>query len=340
MACSTSSSTTFRPHMISHLRILRRNHQPLLRLQFAMDGDDRGYRSARDLDVSIDTDPGLIPADMAARLATSLEMLLLQGLEDPACPLASLPIMPQAMREQVLGLAAGKTVALPEGTTLAGLCAAQAEKTPDAIALMYGEQQLSFATIHEQAARLARRLASHGVRPGVMVGIALPRTPAMVIAVLAVHKAGGAYLALDPSYPAERIRFIVADAAAPVILTNATLAPLFADSGARLLLETEPDDVEAEMCRSCRRAALAISLTCSIPPVRRPSKGGRHRASQSDQPDHLGPLDRLGRGVARPAVFDFAQFRSFGLRDVPAARPWRLHRIGGESADAPVGPAA
>ena len=49
------------------------------------------------------------------------------------------------MREQVLGFAAGKTVALPEGTTLAGLCAAQAEKTPDAIALMYGEQQLSFA---------------------------------------------------------------------------------------------------------------------------------------------------------------------------------------------------
>lgn len=200
----------------------------------------------RDLDVSIDTDPGLIPADMAARLATSLEMLLLKGLEDPACPLASLPIMPQTMRERVLRFAAGKTVTSPEGTTLAGLCAAQAEKTPDAFALMYGEQQLSFAAIHEQAARLARRLAFHGVRPGVVVGIALPRTPAMVIAVLAVHKAGGAYLALDPSYPAERIRFIVADAAAPVILTHTTLAPLFAESGARLLLETELDNIDAE----------------------------------------------------------------------------------------------
>jgi amino acid adenylation domain-containing protein len=63
-----------------------------------------------------------------------------------------------------------------------------------------------------------------------------------VVAVLAVHKAGGAYLALDPSYPAERIRFIVADAAAPVIITNAALAAVFADSGARLLFETESTD--------------------------------------------------------------------------------------------------
>jgi amino acid adenylation domain-containing protein len=203
--------------------------------------------STRDLDVSIDTDPGLIPAEMAARLATSLEILLLRGFEDPACPLASLPIMPEAIREQVLGFAAGETVSLPEGTTLATLCAAQAERTPDAIALIFDEQQLSFATLHEQAARLARRLAAHGVRPGVVVGIALPRSPAMVIAVLAVHKAGGAYLALDPSYPVERIRFIVTDAAAPVILTNAALAPVFADSGARLLLETDPETTDTEI---------------------------------------------------------------------------------------------
>ena len=93
--------------------------------------------------------------------------------------------------------------------------------------------------------RLARRLAAFGVGPGVIVGIALPRSPTLVVAVLAVHKAGGAYLALDPSYPAERIRFIVADAAAPVILTNAALAPAFADSGARLLFDAEPAGIEA-----------------------------------------------------------------------------------------------
>jgi amino acid adenylation domain-containing protein len=201
----------------------------------------------RDLDVSIDTDPGLINAEMAARLASCVETLLMRGMEDPACPVARLPIMREETRVQLLGFAAGETVALPEEATLTTLCAAWAERTPDAVALISGEQQLSFATLHDQAVRLARRLTALGVGPGVVVGIALPRTPTLVIAVLAVHKAGGAYLALDPSYPAERIRFIVADAAAPVILTNTTLAPFFADSGARLLFDTEPAGVETGM---------------------------------------------------------------------------------------------
>src|SRR5262249_31721250 len=105
---------------------------------------------------------------------------------------------------------------------------------------LIGEQeQLSFATLHERADLLARRLAALGVRPGIVVGIALPREPTLVIAVLAVHKAGGAYLPLDPSYPPERIKFMVADSAAPVIVTTAELAPSFSDSGAQLLLDTE-----------------------------------------------------------------------------------------------------
>jgi non-ribosomal peptide synthetase component F len=180
-------------------------------------------------------------------LAACLEILLRQGMDDLACPLASLPIMSKATRDRVLGLASGEIVALPKEATLATLCAAQAARTPDAIALIYGEQQLSFVTLHDQAARLARRLKALGVRPGVVVGIALPREPALVVAVMAVHKAGGAYLALDPAYPAERIRFIVSDSAAPVILTNAALAPSFAHSGARLLLEDEPGVTENGM---------------------------------------------------------------------------------------------
>ena len=203
--------------------------------------------SGRDVDVTIDSDPGLISADLAGQLASCVETLLLQGLDDPDCPLGSLPILQEATRAQISDFAAGETVALPVGATLATLCAAQAERTPNAIALICGEQQLTFATLHEQAARLARRLAALGVRPGVVVGIALPRTPSLLVAVLAVHKAGGAYLALDPSYPAERIRFIVADAAAPVIVTTATLAPIFADSGARLLLDAEPETAETGM---------------------------------------------------------------------------------------------
>jgi amino acid adenylation domain-containing protein len=203
--------------------------------------------SPRDVTVTVDTDSGLISADMAAQLASCFETLLLHGLDDPACPLGLLPIMPEAARAKVLNFVAGETVALPGGTTLATLCATQAERTPDAIALICGQQQLSFAMLHSQATRLARRLAAVGVRPGVVVGIALPRTPNLIVAVLAIHKAGGAYLPLDPSYPAERIRFIVTDAAAPVIVTNSTLSPVFAGSGARLVFDAESAGIETGM---------------------------------------------------------------------------------------------
>jgi amino acid adenylation domain-containing protein len=197
-----------------------------------------------DLAVTVDTDPGLISPEMAVRLASALEILLVRGMENRACKLASLPIMSDAERTQVRTFAAGKTTALPEDATLATLCTAQAERTPEAVALCFREEQLSYATLHRRAARLARRLAAAGVRPGVVVGIALPRDPGLVAAVLAVHKAGGAYLPLDPLYPADRIRFIVADAAAPIIITNTVLAAVFADSGARLLFDTETEPVD------------------------------------------------------------------------------------------------
>ena len=233
----------------------------------------------RDLAVTVDFDPGLIPADMATRLAFGMETLLLRGLDEPACPLASLPVMSEVTRDQVLALAAGKTVAVPEYETVVSLCAAQAERTPNAAALIFSEGQLSFAALHDQAARLARRLAALGVRPGVVVGIALPRTPALVVAVLAVHKAGGAYLALDPAYPAERIRFIVADSAAPVIVTNAALAPTFADSGARLVLDTEPagDGIEMAELVPAGPGDLAYVLYTSGSTGRPKAAGIEHR---------------------------------------------------------------
>jgi enterobactin synthetase component F len=233
----------------------------------------------RDIDVVIDTDPGLVSADTAAQLATAVQTLLLNGLQDPTCSLASLPIMPDATKRQLFDFRDGETVTVPQAATLATLCAAQAQRTPDAIALIHGESQLSFATLHSQAERLAARLTALGVRPGVIVGMALPRTPLLVIAVLAVHKAGGAYLALDPAYPAERIRFMVADAAAPLILTDAQLAPLFADCGAQLVVDADSTDVPMTPVQSspARPDDLAYVLYTSGSTGRPKAVGIEHR---------------------------------------------------------------
>jgi amino acid adenylation domain-containing protein len=200
----------------------------------------------RDLDVAIDTDPGLINSETAARLATCLETLLLQGLEEPHRPVAQLPIMPEAARQELRAFGSGRTVNLAEGETLASLFRAQAQRQPEAVALICGEEELTFGVLEARAARLARRLSGIGVAPGVIVGIALPRTASLLVAVIAVHQAGGAYLPLDPSYPSERLRYIVADSAVPVILTTADVAPLFADSGARVLQDIEAADAGIE----------------------------------------------------------------------------------------------
>ena len=182
---------------------------------------------------------------------------------------------------------------------------------------------------------MARRLAAMGVGPGVVVGIALPRTPSLIIAVLAVHKAGGAYLALDPSYPAERIRFIVADAAAPVILTNATLAPVFADSGARLVFDTETAGVDTGIAEpiSAHPDDLAYVLYTSGSTGRPKAVGIEHR--------NLINLILWGRSIVSDAElggmlfstslnFDLSAFEMF----LPLAFGGCIDH-GGESARAP-----
>jgi enterobactin synthetase component F len=233
----------------------------------------------RDLEVTVDSDPGLISTERAATLAACLQTLFRRGLEDPTSSLGSLPIMEQHAEHEVLRLAAGETVKLPQDATLATLCAAQAERTPDKIAVTYGHHHLSFSMLHAQATILAQRLVAIGVRPGMIVGVALPRTPSLIIAVLAIHKAGAAYLALDPSYPAERIRFIMADSAVTIIVTEASLEAVFADSGARLLFDTELAGGKAELVKpvAARPDDLAYVLYTSGSTGRPKAVGIEHR---------------------------------------------------------------
>ncbi|HYE40489.1 MAG TPA: condensation domain-containing protein, partial [Ramlibacter sp.] len=96
----------------------------------------------------------------------------------------------------------------------------QVRRTPEAIALVYGNQQLSYAELNRRANRLAHRLIELGVGPEVRVGLALERSVEMVVALLAVLKAGGAYVPLDPDYPAERLQWMVQDSGIALLLTQ------------------------------------------------------------------------------------------------------------------------
>jgi amino acid adenylation domain-containing protein len=113
------------------------------------------------------------------------------------------------------------TTDVPEaGRTLTRLLTEQAARTPDATALVFDGETLTYRALHERANRLAHLLTDRGVGPGVLTGVCVDRSLDLVIALLGVLKAGGAYVPLDPDYPADRLAFMVTDSAAPVVLTQ------------------------------------------------------------------------------------------------------------------------
>ncbi|MFB9569689.1 amino acid adenylation domain-containing protein, partial [Saccharopolyspora hordei] len=126
--------------------------------------------------------------------------------------------------------------------TLAELVERSARRVPDAVAVRFGAEELTYRALNERANRLAHRLIASGVRPGDVVALALPRTPELVVSLLAVVKSGAAYLPVDPDYPAERIAFMLADSAPALLLTTDETEPRVPGSAARVLLVDESAD--------------------------------------------------------------------------------------------------
>ena len=109
------------------------------------------------------------------------------------------------------------------GATLPELFAAQVARTPEADAVVFEDERLSYGELDARSSRLAHHLRALGVGPEVVVGLCIERSLAMLVGLLGILKAGGAYLPLDPDYPPERLAFMLADAGAPVLLTRAAL---------------------------------------------------------------------------------------------------------------------
>jgi nonribosomal peptide synthetase DhbF len=119
--------------------------------------------------------------------------------------------------------------------TLPELFAAQAAGSPDAVAVVFEHEELSYRALDARANQLAHHLRALGVGPEVVVGLCLVRSPDMIVALLAILKAGGAYLPLDPDYPAERLAFMLHDAAARVLLTHSAFEGKLPTDGVRVV---------------------------------------------------------------------------------------------------------
>ncbi|MBW8849077.1 MAG: amino acid adenylation domain-containing protein, partial [Burkholderiales bacterium] len=139
---------------------------------------------------------------------------------DEQASVARLPLLSADERLQLLHGFNDTAAPFPAERCIHDLFEAQVERTPEAIALVFEDDSLSYAELNAQANRLAHHLIARGVRPGDFVAIALPRGIEMVVALLATLKAGGAYVPLDPDYPAERLAFMLADSAPRVLVTQ------------------------------------------------------------------------------------------------------------------------
>ncbi|MBT2336868.1 AMP-binding protein, partial [Variovorax paradoxus] len=122
----------------------------------------------------------------------------------------------------------------------------RARKQPDATALLFADESLSFAELNRRANRLAHRLIALGVGPEVLVGIAMERSVEMVMAILGVLKAGGAYVPMDPEYPAERLAYMVQDSGIELLLTQRSLVDCVPDCRALTVLEVDATDLGGE----------------------------------------------------------------------------------------------
>lgn len=158
--------------------------------------------------------------------------VLLEGIcNNPEQLVGDLPFLPHADRHRLLETWNDNARDYPRDTCIHELFEAQVLRTPNDIALVFNEQELSYAELNARANRLAHHLISLGVGPDVLVGICIERSLEMVVGLLAVLKAGGAYVPLDPAYPQDRLAYMVTDSRPAVLLTQECLLRVLPSEG-------------------------------------------------------------------------------------------------------------
>ncbi|MGC4853755.1 amino acid adenylation domain-containing protein [Micromonospora sp. DT4] len=163
----------------------------------------------------------LFDESTARALADQLDTLLMAALATPDTPVDRLPLLDPAAGRDLVDRWAATAPASPDQPSLGELVARQAAVTPDAVALAYRDQAMTYRDLDARADRLARALAARGVRAETTVGVCLPAGPDWVVTFLAVLRAGGVYLPLDPQLPAARLAYLLADSAAALVVTTA-----------------------------------------------------------------------------------------------------------------------
>jgi amino acid adenylation domain-containing protein len=193
-------------------------------------GDARGGQSEPSgLNGRLMAAADLFDAESARIIAGRFARVLAAVAADPRVRPRQVEVLDQAERAQILAIWNDTATDVPPGS-VPELFAAQAARTPDAVAVCCGAEWLSFAEVDARAGRLARVLAARGAGPEQVVAVAMDRSAGLVVALLAVLRAGAAYLPVDPGYPAERVSYMLADARPVCVLADGPVAGAAVDA--------------------------------------------------------------------------------------------------------------
>ncbi|RKH29629.1 amino acid adenylation domain-containing protein [Corallococcus praedator] len=201
------------------------------KLDLSLELDERPDGMSVRLEYALDLfDPWMI-----SQLGEHFVTLLREAVRDPDVSVSALPLLSEQEKTRLLEWAQGPAEDVSTADCLHHPFEAQAERTPEAPALVFQGRVMNYRTLNAEANRLAHHLRSLGVGPGDLVGLCLQRSFEMIIGVLATLKAGAAYVPLDPSYPQARLEFTARDAGLKLVLAQEATRSLVAGTGARVL---------------------------------------------------------------------------------------------------------
>jgi natural product biosynthesis luciferase-like monooxygenase protein len=196
--------------------------------------------------VTIEFDERSVSLEDADHVAALLERWLQRAAEAPDTPFRKIPLLSDAEHGRMIRDWNATDRDYPSDQTIVQLFEAQAQRTPDAVAVVCEGQSYTYRELNARANQLAAHLRGLGIGPDVMVGVYVERSLDMIVSVYGVMKAGGAYVPLDPTYPGDRIAFMIEDSQVPVVLTQEALLHRVSGGAAKCVsVDTDWESISA-----------------------------------------------------------------------------------------------
>lgn len=209
--------------------------QTISKFDLTLAFDDLGKK----LEVGIEYDRDLFDADRIERMQGHFEILIRSVLKDRSEGVGATEILPDWEKHKLLVEFNDTAAEYPKDKTIHELFEQQVKKAPENIAVVFEEQKLTYAELNRKANQLARVLRKQGVKPDQLVAIMVERSLEMIVGILGILKSGGAYVPIDPNYPKERVKYMLEDSQAKLVLTQTRYLPdLAGDSVTAIDLES------------------------------------------------------------------------------------------------------